>query len=265
MKGLKRHLKLLFLFAKYSLMSQLEYRINFFSSVLVEMGYLLVKLTYVAVVYQAGVVINGLTPDHIIIFIGTYVLMTGLYMMFYPSFVMLPQAVRDGSLDMLITKPVSLQFMATFQRLDFGMPIPNCLGGLILIVVGWSRAGLPVTFAHVGGFALFVFSGIFLTYCLFLIPQILSFWLVSTRGLDELTAAVWDFNNMPMGIYSNWIQRLGTFVLPVFVITNFPGLCALDRLDPWSFLWGLAAPILFFFICRWVWSRAVRHYASASG
>ncbi len=59
MKGLKRHLKLLFLFAKYSLMSQLEYRINFFSSVLVEMGYLLVKLTYVAVVYQAGVVITA--------------------------------------------------------------------------------------------------------------------------------------------------------------------------------------------------------------
>lgn len=264
MKTVKRYLKLLFLFAKFSLMSQLEYRINFISGLAVETGYLTVKLLYVAVVYQTGVNIGGMTPDNIVIFIGTYIMMTGLYMALYPNFTAITDYVREGGLDMYITKPVSLQFITTFKQIDFGMPIPNITGGLICICIGWHRSGIPVTFAHVAGFALFVLSGVFLTYSMFLIPHLCAFWFVSARGVAEVTAAVWDFNNMPMNIYGRWIQRLGTFVLPLFLITNFPGLWAMDRLSSGLFFWGLAAPVLFFLLSRLVWSRAVRRYTSAS-
>ena len=50
-----RYGKLLFVFLKMSLMAQLEYRINFAAGVLVETGWLLIKLLYVAVVYRAGI------------------------------------------------------------------------------------------------------------------------------------------------------------------------------------------------------------------
>lgn len=260
-----RYFRLLFLFAKFSLMAQAEYRLNFFSGVTVECGYLLVKLSYVAVVTMAGVNIGGLSPDEIVIFIGTYILMTGIYMVVYPSFSSLSQKVREGSLDMLIVKPVSLQFMLSFQNIDFSMLIPNATAGIILIATGWHQADLPVTLVSVSGFVLFLLSGVFLTYSLFLLPHLLCFWLVSNRGIAEITAAVWDFNNMPQLIYGKWMQRLGTFILPVFIITNFPGLFLLDRLTPFLLFWGLAAPVLFFILCRLVFSRAVKHYTSAGG
>lgn len=264
MKRIRYYLRLLLVFAKFSLMSQLEYRINFLSSLLVELGYLCVKLTYVAVVYSAGVTIGGMTPDQIVIFIGSYVMMTGLYMCFAPSFYAIPDYVRQGQLDMLITKPLSLQFIMTLRRLDFGMPIPNITGGLILICIGWTRSGLTVSFAHIAGFVIFTITGVFLTYCLFLIPKLLSFWFVSTNGLTQTTDALWDFNNMPMNIYSGWIQKIGTFLIPLFVITNFPGLCAMDRLKPGYILWGLAVPFLAFLLQRAVLKRALMKYTSAS-
>ena len=81
MKKLGHYLKLMGVFAKYSLMSALEYRINFVTGMMVEMGWMVIKLLYVAIIYKAGTNIGILTPDHILLFIGTYVLMTGIYML----------------------------------------------------------------------------------------------------------------------------------------------------------------------------------------
>ncbi len=260
----KRCLRLLKVFAKVSLMSQLEYRANFAAGVAVETGWMLIKLLYVAVVYRVGADIGVLTPDHILLFVGIYTLMTGFYMLYYGNFTSISRMVREGELDLYLVKPVSLQFLITMRRLDAALLLPDFVAGVIMIALGWARAGLPVTVVSVTGFLFFTVCGVLLTYSLFLLPHLLCFWIVATRGVAEMTSAVWDFNNMPQLIYGKWMQRIGTFLLPVFVITNFPGLFVMGELSPLLMAWGVAAPILFFGITRIVWKRAVRNYSSAS-
>ena len=260
----KRCLRLLKVFAKVSLMSQLEYRANFAAGVAVETGWMLIKLLYVAVVYRVGADIGVLTPDHILLFVGIYTLMTGFYMLYYGNFTSISRMVREGELDLYLVKPVSLQFLITMRRLDAALLLPDFVAGVIMIALGWARAGLPVTVVSVTGFLFFTVCGVLLTYSLFLLPHLLCFWIVATRGVAEMTSAVWDFNNMPQLIYGKWMQRIGTFLLPVFVITNFPGLFVMGELSPFLMAWGVAAPILFFGITRIVWKRAVRNYSSAS-
>ena len=260
----KRCLRLLKVFAKVSLMSQLEYRANFAAGVAVETGWMLIKLLYVAVVYRVGADIGVLTPDHILLFVGIYTLMTGFYMLYYGNFTSISRMVREGELDLYLVKPVSLQFLITMRRLDAALLLPDFVAGVIMIALGWARAGLPVTVVSVTGFLFFTVCGALLTYSLFLLPHLLCFWIVATRGVAEMTSAVWDFNNMPQLIYGKWMQRIGTFLLPVFVITNFPGLFVMGELSPLLMVWGVAAPILFFGITRIVWKRAVRNYSSAS-
>lgn len=262
--AVKRYLRLFYALARFSLMSQLEYRVNFAAGVAVETGWMLIKLLYVAVVYRAGVNIGVLTPDHILLFIGIYVLMTGFYMLYYGNFTSISQMVREGELDMYLVKPVSLQFLVTMKRLDLALLLPDFIAGVIMIGLGWHWAGLPVNFLSVAGFLFFLLCSNLLTYSLFLIPNLLCFWIVSTRGLADMTAALWDFNNMPQLIYGKWMQRIGTFILPVFVITNFPGLFLMGELTPALMAWGVVSPILFFLIARAVWKRAVRNYSSAS-
>ena len=262
---LRYYLGLLGLFAKYSLMEQMEYRINFAAGIAVECGYMLIKLMYAVLILNAGAEINGLTANEMLMCIGTYIMVTGVYMGIYHNFWALPLSVQDGSLDMLLTKPVNTQFLITLRKLDFGMPIPDVLCGLALIVYGWQQDGLPVTFANVAGFVVFCIAGWFLTYCLFLIPELLSFWFVSNNGVQALSSAVFDFNNTPMNLYPKWVQRLGIFLLPVFLITNFPTLFVMGALSPAMTLWGLAAPVLVFAIQRIIWRRAMRRYTSASG
>lgn len=264
MRTFKTYMALFWVFAKNSLAAQLEYRINFVSGILVEVGYFLAKLSYVFLIYKTGTSINGLSPDYILMFIGTYAVMTGIYMSFYPNFCEISSHIKDGTLDFYLVKPVSQLFLVSFRHIDFAMPIPNILGGSIMVVIAWNRCGFSVDFLHVGGFLLFLLLGTLLTYAIFLLPRLLSFWVISTNGVTTICDSVWDFNNMPMGIYHRAIQGVGSFLFPVFLITNIPGLVVGDKISPAFLLWAILAPFLFLTITLKIWRIALSRYSSAS-
>ena len=98
-----KHCKLYYLFMKNSIQSDMEYRFNFFIGMAVEIAYLLAKMVYVIVVYKNNVTMNGLTPDSILLFVGTYVFMTSIYWsLFAANFGQIPELVRNGGFDLLI-------------------------------------------------------------------------------------------------------------------------------------------------------------------
>lgn len=259
------YIKLSWLFAKYSLMEQMEYRVNFLAGIAVECGYMLIKIMYAALILHAGVEINGLTVNEMTMCVGTYIMMTGLFMAVYPNFCVLPYSVQDGSLDILLTKPLNTQFFVTLRKLDFGMPIPNIVCGIVMIIYGWRSEDIPLTWITLVGFIVYCIAGLFLTYCLFLIPELLSFWFVSNQGVHQLSEAIRDFDNVPMNIYPKWIQRLGIFIIPVFIITNSPTLFVAQKLSVGLAVWGIVAPIIVFVLQRLVWREALKQYTSASG
>ena len=55
LRQLKRYVIIYMLFVKNSIMSQIEYRANFIAQISLEVTYLILKIIYVAIVYNAGV------------------------------------------------------------------------------------------------------------------------------------------------------------------------------------------------------------------
>lgn len=266
MGEIKKHLLLYGRMVKNCGMQQLEYRSNFIINILGECVYVCAKLLYVVIVYQVGSDINGLSAQEIKLFIGTFMLLTAVYTGFFMNnFYAVSTKVRNGELDMMITKPVSLQFYVTLQKVNVALPIPNLIAGGTLVCTAWAQAGIPVTVRTVGGYLVLLALGTLLTYSLFLAPQLLSFWIVKTGAVVEVTDKLWDFNNMPMSIYGTWMQRIGTFLIPVFVITNFPVMSLMSSLTPVQTVWAVAAPVLFFLLVRLGWKRSLRQYSSAGG
>lgn len=264
-KELRKHIIIYFMFMKNCLISEMEYRINFVFNCMVELAYFAIKLTYVVVVYNLGVNIKGLSPDAILLFVGSYTTMTGLFMMFFwQNFASLPDKIANGNLDMYIVKPVSMQFITTLRHIDIGFPIPNLIGGVVMTVLGWRRTGIDVSIINISGFILYMITGICLTYSLFLLPQLLAFKTIKTSGIIEISNALWDFNNMPMGIYNKFVQGIGVFIVPLLMITNFSPLFVLGKMSTSYMIWGIAAPIIFMFITRLLWKKAIRNYTSAS-
>lgn len=263
---IKKHIRIYLLFVKTSLIAELEYRVNFILGIVVECAYLATKLLYVFIVYSNGSDVSGLSPDQVMLFIGTFMILTAIYTGFFMvNFNYISWRITRGELDMLIVKPVSLQFHTTMRYVIITIPIPNIIAGVILVSTAWRRMGLSVGFGNILLYMGLILSGTVLTYSLFLTPHILSFWTVKSNSLIDIADRLWDFNSMPMQIYNKWLQRVCMFVIPVFIITNFPVMALFDTLPPFYLIWGLLIPLAVFLLVRRFWNHAVKRYSSAGG
>ena len=263
---IKKHFKIYGHFLKYSIMEQLEYRANFILGIIVECTWLCTKLLYVFITQSTGALVGGYTPDEIMLYVGVFMILTALYVgLFSWNFYFFSWGVSRGELDMIMVKPVSLQFFMTTRYINISVPIPNIIGGTALIVIAWGRIGLEASIRNILFFILFLFGGMVVTYALFLIPHLSAFWTIKTQGITEISSRMWDFNNMPMQIYNKWWQRLGVFFIPVFVITNFPVMALFNNMSLLHLIWGFAVPAVMFIGIRLFWKVAISKYSSAGG
>jgi|SRR5690554_855470 len=93
--------------------------------------------------------------------------------------------IREGTLDLFITKPVNLQFITTLRNIDFGASVPNMIAGVIIVIVGWQKTGVEVSIQNILGYTGFIFSGVIVTYAIMLIPQLLCFWIIKGDSLIQ--------------------------------------------------------------------------------
>lgn len=265
MKELKKHVFLFLVFVKYCLMGYLEYRANFFMEFISEIAYILVKVIYIVAIYQTDVSFTGIDPAFILILGGNYMILTGLFVGFFMmNFLTISDHIKNGTLDWLIVKPVSLQFMVTFKNFQLGSAIPNFIGGVIVFIIGINKINVSITYLHIIFYIVLMVSAIVLMYSVFLILQLPAFWIVKTDALNNMLEIMWDNNNMPMKIYGKWIVRFGIFIIPIFVISNFPVMGILSNINEVYFMWAIIAPILFLKLSIKLWNISVKRYSSAS-
>lgn len=252
-------------FVKNSIIAQMEFKSNFIVAICTEFGYLFAKSLYIIVLFSAGLSINGLTPEQMLMFIGSYTLITGFMDAVYlQNIVSIQEYVRMATLDTYLTKPVNSMFIVTLRKFDLGLGIPNVIAGLIMIVVSWIKSNAPVTAAGIAGYVFLTVLGCALTYPILFIPALVSFWTVKSDALQDAIWALWDFNNMPMTIYNKKIRAFGIFVFPVFIITNFAPMWVFGILPTSYILYAILSIPIFFGLMIFIWRRALRHYSSAS-
>ncbi|MDO4291958.1 MAG: ABC-2 family transporter protein [Eubacteriales bacterium] len=261
---LKWYLKVALHFGKLSLQSVMEYPLNFASGVCVELAYMVIKLVYLYVVVSTGMKVGSLTANMVVIFVGTYIFMTGIWMLL-SGVNGIPDQVVRGDLDLIMTKPGSLQFLQTFGKYNFALALPNLAAGTILMVVGYRICDIPVTPGNIAIFIFYLLMGTILTYSFGLMASLLVFWVTSLNAVNTLYSALWDYNNMPMELYPKIIKQIGTFLIPVFLITNWSGMAVLGKLDVLQLVWGIVVPVLAFFLSRQIWKAGIRRYTSANG
>ena len=262
---MKKYFKVYGQFFKTSIMAQLEYRSNFIFSILIESCYLLGKSLYIIVVFSAGLAVGGLDRWQVLMFIGSYTFLTG-YMdaFFLQNITAFSEYVWKGTLDAYLTKPLNSLFIITLRKFDLGLGIPNFIGGLAMIVIGWIKCQIPVTFTNVAGYIAFTLLGCLLAYPIMFIPTMFSFWLVKMDALIEAIWALWDINKMPMAIYTHPIRFFGTFIIPIFVVTNFAPMWVMGILPTSHIIYAVASVPLLYGIMHIMWKRALKRYSGAS-
>jgi len=136
--------------------------------------------------------------------------------------------------------------------------------GSVVLVYGFVEGNTTMSFAEAAGFALTLFVGMSLIYCVWLLLSTGAFWFVRMEMLQELFTGLYRAGQYPVGIYPGWLRAGLTFLVPIgFAVTapaeSLTGRITLERvavmLGFGVFLWALT---------RIVWRIGVRRYSGAS-
>lgn len=199
--------------------------------------------------------------------------------------------IKTGGLNRYLVKPMDHSRYTLAQFLGGKAAGIALLLAVTAAVLAGAAAVFGLAFAplRLAVYALSLVLALALNFSIFYTIALLAFWLTEIDqlfGTISIVIMVMSGGVFPLDIFGpaaavisavlpfgyttqfcvNIVSgRLGVFVLPVFVITNFPTLFAAGKLPPALTAWGLAVPVLAFGVQRLVWRRALRRYTSAGG
>lgn len=249
--------------------SQLQYRFSFLLDLLATALMVLVEFASIALVFDRFGTIQGWTLGEVAFLYGLVEIAFGLMDMIFSGFdpPHFGQAVRRGSFDQLLLRPVnitvqvlgSLLELRRLGKIAFGTAI--LAYGLQHTAIVWTAAKLLYLPLVLAGMVCF-FGG------LFMIGATITFWTVdSIEVMNILTYGGSYVISYPMHIYEKWLRGFFTFLVPAIFLNYYPALYFLGRVDPLGY--PAFAPFLAPFVGagmlllgRASWRWGIRHYQS---
>jgi ABC-2 type transport system permease protein len=259
-----RNLGLVWQFVRVAAMNELQYRVNFWLSLLQSAIALGTGLIVIALVFRHVDHLGGWSRPELYVVLGTFTALGGFARMaIKPNMVQFMDDVRDGALDYVLTKPVDAQLLVSTRRLQLWQGVDLLVGAA---VVAWGLAGLEraVSLAAAAGFALTLLLGMSMVYSLLLVLSASAFWFVRVDAVLEVFDAVFQAGRYPVGIYPGWLRILLSALVPIGFAVTVPSEALTGRLTAETLLaiGGLAVGWLA--LARWCWLAGVRRYAGAS-
>ena len=247
-----------------SLQLAMQYRTDFLvggAMALFENGW---SLAPVLVVYQRRTSVAGWTFPEALLVIAWFTLLKGLLEgAITPSLVAAVEHIRKGTLDFILVKPADAQLLISTARLEPW----HVLDALTAVVMGaWAVRALHLhpSAEQLAVAAALTLASAALLYALSILVVSAAFWVVRLDNLTYLFGSVFDAARWPATVFRGAFRFVFTFVIPLALMTTYPALALLGRLEHGTALFALGGAAAFVFGSRQVWKRAIRHYRSAS-
>ncbi|GIV96577.1 MAG: hypothetical protein KatS3mg057_1234 [Herpetosiphonaceae bacterium] len=261
---LRAYLRLLNIFYKNTLMSELEYRTSFTANVLTSLFWLVWAALSVRVFFFQTETIAGWTYNELLVVVGLFFTMNGLRQLFLqPNLSRLSEYVQMGTLDYILTKPINSQFLVSLRYIG----VENCgdpLLGLALLGLALWRMGYTPGVIDVLLFLTLVASALVILYSFNLMIQTTTFWLINIRRADSLVWSLLEAGRFPVQFYTGWVRLALTVIVPVAFMTTFPAQALLGRLPAWIAAVALLMAGVLFLLASAFWRVGLRSYSGAS-
>jgi ABC-2 type transport system permease protein len=249
---------------RVSMMTAMQYRADFVIEGLMSVYWLGWNLLPLIVLYADRSSVAGWDYPSALIVIGWFVVLRAvLEGVITPSLVETVQRIRSGSFDYVLLKPVDAQFMVSIARF-VPWRIIDLLGGFALVVYAFYRLGRPPAIEHVAAGLLLLVAGALVMYAMWMMVVAASFWVVRLDNLTYLLNALFDTARWPVHVFRGAWRIVFTFVLPLALMTTYPAMAVLGRIDLAVAAGCVGGAIGLLVVSRLVWRLAIRSYTSAS-
>jgi ABC-2 type transport system permease protein len=259
-----RYLRLFAVQARVSMMTAMQYRANFLVEGLMTLYWFAWNLLPLLILYDERGTVAGWDFPSALIVIGWFVVMRALMEgIVTPSLVEMVERIRTGSFDYVLLKPADPQFLVSTARLSPWRVI-DVAGGVGIVVYAFYRLGRTPAPEDVAAGVVLLAAGAAAMYSLWVMAATLSFWVVRMDNLTYLLGAIFDTARWPVHVFRGAWRILFTFVLPLALMTTYPAMAILGKIDLATAAACLGGAGVLLVLSRLVWRTAIRSYTSAS-
>lgn len=246
-------------------MSECSYRFNFFLELLVEFLYIAVSLLAIRVVLWNIKEIAGWNLNEMLVLLGVSSIFSEIILgtTFILNLRQLPAKIVNGDLDLILTKPLSSQFVVSLWQPYFAM-IPSCLPGLMMIYLGFRLGDFGFNPLLLIPFLVIFISGLVTAYSLGMIISTLSFWLLSADPLPEMAERIIVSAERPYSIFSGVWKIVFLFFIPLALMATFPAQVLMNDFRWWWLPTSVFLALIFLKASSLFWNLGLKHYQSAS-
>lgn len=247
--------------------AQLQYRASFAMRTLGQFGITAIEAFSMWALFHRFHRLGPWTLPEVAVFYGVVGLAWTLADTFGRSLDNFGALVKSGDFDRMLLRPrsLALQLLAQDPQLR---RVGRLVQAALVLGWGWVELGLAPSAERLALLAGAVAGGSALFLGLLVIQATIAFWTVeSLEIMNVLTYGGVTTAQYPLSIYPGWLRRFFLFGVPLGVVTYFPVVRLLGRVDPlggppWLGWLGPLAGFVFLAVARQVWRLGVRHYAS---
>lgn len=259
-----RYVRLYLHFLRFSFSKAMEFRLDFFFRIFMDVLYYAVNIAFFRVVFRHTEVLASWSEPQVMVFVAGFLFLDGLYMTVFSSNLWwLPIFVNKGDLDYHLTRPVSSLFFLSLREFSANSFVNVLLAGGILV---WAllKSGISLFAPATALYVALLILGTVLHYMVNLTTTLPVFWTHSARGFQQVFWSLQRFMERPDGIFRGWVRRILVTVLPFAIMTSFPARLLLDGFQPRVLFHILAVTFCYGAFIAWFWKRAIAAYSSAS-
>ncbi len=261
---LHRHLRLVATQLRIRTLAALEYRTGFWSDGLLGVLWSLSGVIPLLVALEHRPDIAGWTPWALAMLTGCHMIVAGLFSaIVQPALHAAMEDIRTGALDYLLLRPVDA--LVSCMVADFRpWSLVEVVVGAGLLAVAAIGAGVSPTVLDVALLATVLVSGVVALYALSVLILSVAFRALQLQNLAYLLESLLDFARWPIAVFRGPLKAFFTFVVPFAIMTSYPPMALLGRLEPRAAGGAMVTAIVLAWLARAAWLRALRGYTSAS-
>lgn len=261
---LRRYVRLFAYFVAFSFSRSFEFRFDFYARIIMDVVYYAVAIGFFRVLFLHTPSLGGWGEPQLMIFVAGYCMVDAICMtLFSNNMWQLPLLVNRGDLDYYLVRPVSTLFFISLRDFAASSFLNLVITfGLFTWAINRYPSSLPPQ--KILLYLALIFNGAFLFFCMNMLANLVVFFTQAGEGFGHLIWSINKFGERPDRIFSGWLRRIVTILMPFALIASFPARLLLEDFD-WLILTHiLLVTAAFYGLLLLVWRRALACYSSAS-
>lgn len=249
---------------RVSLSAAIAYRVDFLLHGAMELVWIALMLLPLLILYDGRSEVAGWDRSAAYVLMAYFIgLRSVLECMVNPSLIDLVERIRSGAFDYTLLKPIDAQWMVSTSRFEPWRALGAVVAIGLLVYAFVLRGAPPSVGEAAAGIGLFI-SGALAMYSIWIVCAAAAFWVGRLDNLIFLLGSVFDVARWPVQVFRGLWRVFFTFVIPVALMTTYPAMAMLGRLDGRTAAAAIGGALVMVGLSRAVWRAAIASYTSAS-